>query len=128
MSACVLRPFTYPIHQKTEKGRKGGERSRKGSTSRSWIFFLRQSVQLLNNDQMIKWWFTNAIKMLVKYGEILVNDGKCLSMIVKWVYDHTLISPSLTSISPSFRSILLILAWNIPSFANLTIIKKLHRL
>ena len=40
--------------------------------------------------------------------------------MVKWVY-HTLISPSLTSISPSF-------AWSQPSFAHLAIIEKLHRL
>jgi len=39
----------------------------------------------------------------------------------QWVYDHTLISSSLTSISPSLTSIL-------PSLAHLTIIEKLHRL
>ena len=49
-------------------------------------------------------------------------------MIVKWVYDHTLISPLLTSISPSLTSILPLLAWSKPSFAHLTIIEKLHRL
>ena len=42
-------------------------------------------------------------------------------MMVKWVYDHSLISPSLTSILPY-------LAWSKPSLAHLTIIEKLHRL
>ena len=42
-------------------------------------------------------------------------------MMVKWVYDHTLISPSLTSI-------LQLLAWSKPSFAHLTIIEKLLQL
>ena len=55
------------------------------------------------------------------------NDGKCSSMMVKWVY-HTLISPSLTSISPSLTNILPSLAWSKPSFVHLTIIEKLHRL
>ena len=53
---------------------------------------------------------------------------KCSSMMVKWVYDHILISPSLTDISPSSTSILPSLAWSVPSFAHLTIIEKLHRL
>ena len=42
-------------------------------------------------------------------------------MVVKWVYDHLLISPSFTNILPS-------LAWSKPSFAYFTIIEKLHRL
>ena len=46
---------------------------------------------------------------------------KCLLMIVKWVYNHTLISQSLTSFLPS-------LAWSKSSVAHLTIIEKLHRL
>ena len=46
---------------------------------------------------------------------------KCQPMMVKRVYDHTLISPSLTSISLSLTNIL-------PSLAHLTIIEKLHRL
>ena len=49
-------------------------------------------------------------------------------MMVKWVYDHTLISQSLTSISPSLTSILPSSAWSTPSFAHLTIIEKLNRL
>jgi len=39
----------------------------------------------------------------------------------QWVYDHALISSSLTSISPSSTS-------TPPSLAHLTIIEKLHRL
>ena len=41
---------------------------------------------------------------------------------------HTLISTSLTGISPSLTSILQALAWYNPSFEHLTIIEKLHRL
>ena len=48
-------------------------------------------------------------------------------MMVNWVYDHILISPTLTSISPSLTSsspsltsILHSLAWSKPSFAHLT--------
>ena len=61
-------------------------------------------------------------------GLLQANDGKMLvmmvkwsSMMVNWVYDYSLISPSLSSISP-------LLAWSIPSFAHLTIIEKLHQL
>ena len=60
------------------------------------------------------------------YFKLMMVNGllmmvKCSSMMVKWVYDHTLISPSLTSILPS-------LAWSKPSFAHLILIEKLHRL
>ena len=54
--------------------------------------------------------------MVVKYLLMMV---KCSSM-VKWVYDHTLISPSLTSIP--------IINEHLTSLAHLTIIEKLHRL
>ena len=70
--------------------------------------------------------------MIVKCSVMMV---KWSSMMVKWVYDHELISPSLTSISPSLTSIspsltsiLPSLAWSKPSFAHITIIEKLHRL
>ena len=57
----------------------------------------------------------NDGEMLVDYGEMLINDGE-------WVFDPTLISPSLTSILVAF-------AWSTPSFfTHLTIIEKLHRL
>ena len=56
-------------------------------------------------------------------------------MMVKWMYDHIIISPSLpsispslTSISPSLTNILPSLARCKPSFAHLSIIEKLHRL
>ena len=47
--------------------------------------------------------------------------AKCYSMMVKCLNDHTLISPSLTSIWSSLTSIL-------PLLDHLTIIEKLHRL
>ena len=55
-----------------------------------------QSVQLLNDGQMSEWEFTSSYndgKMRVNDGEMLVNDGK-----MSVLYDHILISPSLTSI------------------------------
>ena len=76
-----------------------------------------QSLQLLNDGQMSEWWFTFKLMMV-----------NCSLMMGKRVYDHTLISPSLTSISPSLTSILASLAWSKPSFAHLTIIEKLRRL
>ena len=36
--------------------------------------------------------------MLVNDGKMLVNDGEMLVNDVKCVYDHTLFSPSLTSV------------------------------
>ena len=84
-----------------------------------------QSFHLLNDGEMREWWLTSCSVMMVKWS----------SMMVKWVYDHELISPSLTSISPSLTSIspsltsiLPSLAWSKPSFAHITIIEKLHRL
>ena len=62
------------------------------------------------NDGLLQ---ANDGKMLVNDGQMLVNDGEIMYGI--------LISPSLTSISPS-------LAWCKPSFAHWTIIEKLHRL
>ena len=52
------------------------------------------------------------------YGKCsLIMMVKCLSIMVKWVCDHILISSSLTSISPSLTIIL-----------SLAITKRLHRL
>ena len=63
---------------------------------------------------MVKWANDGLLQahdglLQAKDGEMLVNDE-----LVKWIYDHILISPSLTSI--------------LLSFVHLTIIKKLHRL
>ena len=60
----------------------------------------------------------------------LLPHGPTLQLVqmVKWVYDPTLLSPPLTSISPSLKSILQALAWSTPSFAHLNIIEKLQRL
>ena len=69
--------------------------------------------------------------MMVKWaneGLLQANDCKMLVIMVKWVYDHILISPSLTSISPSLKSISPSLMSILPSLAHLTIIEKLHRL
>ena len=79
--------------------------------------FLGSLIPLHNAVSAASQWRSNE-RMMVYFKLMMV---KCLSMIVKWVYDHTLISPSLTSISPSLTSIL-------PSLAHLTIIEKLHRL
>ena len=69
-------------------------------------------------------WWSNE-RMILYYKLMMV---KCSLMMVKWVYDHTLISLSLTSISPYLTSILPSLLWSKPAFAHLTIIEKLHRL
>ena len=69
------------------------------------------------NDGLLQ---ANDGKMLVNDGERFVNDGEMMPMMVK-AYMILLISPSLTSILPS-------LAWSKPSFAHLTISKKLHQL
>ena len=78
-----------------------------------------------------QWWSNEWMMInfeLMMERKMLVNDGEMLVMMVKWVYDHTLFSPPLTSISPSLTSILPSLAWSKSSFAQLTIIEKLHRL
>ena len=72
-------------------------------------YALLQSVLLLNDGQMNKWWWNEC-------------------MIIYLSPSLTSISPSLTSISPSLTSILPSLAWSTPSFPHLTIIEKLHRL
>ena len=77
-------------------------------------------------SMMVEW--ANDGILQADDGKMLVNDGEMLLMMVKWVYDHILISPSLTSISPSLTSILPSLACSISSFAHLTIIEKQHRL
>ena len=83
------------------------------SVNNSYNITVGAASQWLSNERMMVY-----IKlMMVKFS----------SMMVKWVY-HKPISPSLTSISPSLTSILPSLAWSKPSFAHLTIIKKLHRL
>ena len=79
-----------------------------------------------SSSMMVEW--VNDGILQANVGKMLVNGGEMLLMMVKWVYDHTLLSPSLTSISPSLTSILPSLAWSIPSFAHFTIIEKLHRL
>ena len=75
-----------------------------------------------------QWWSKERMMVyfkltLVKCTLIMVKCSlmivRCSSMTVKWVYDPTLISPSLTGI-------LLALAWSTSSFAHLTIIEKLH--
>ena len=60
------------------------------------------------NDGVLQ---ANATKMLVNDGQMLINDSERLVNDVKWVYEPTLISPSLKSISvqhsliwPSLRS------------------------
>ena len=53
-------------------------------------------------------WGWCSFSMMVKWANYRIlqaNDVKISSMMVKWVYDHILISPSLTSISPSLTSI-----------------------
>ena len=60
-------------------------------------------------------WWSNE-RMMVYFKLMMV---KCFSMMVKWVNDHILNSPSLTSIIPSLTSILPSLAWSKPSFAHL---------
>ena len=80
----------------------------------SLFLLLVQSMQLLNDANE---------RMMVYFMVMMV---KCSLMMVKWVYDHILITPSLTSISPSLTSILQSLAWSKPSFVHLTIIEKLH--
>ena len=47
------------------------------------------------NDGVLQ---ANATKMIVNDGEMLVMIVKCSSMMVQWVYDPTLISPSLSII------------------------------
>ena len=72
-----------------------------------------------------------SFSMMVKWaneGLLQANDCKMLVIMVKWVYDHILISPSLTSISPSLKSISPSLMSILPTLAHLTIIEKLHRL
>ena len=55
-------------------------------------------------------WWSNE-RMMAYFKLMMV---KCYSMMVKWVNDHTLNSPSLTIISPSLTSILPSLAWSKP--------------
>ena len=70
-------------------------------------------------------WCSNERMMVVPIGFMMVKCSlmmvKCSVMTLKWVYEHSIISPSLTSILPS-------IAWCKPSFGHLTIIDKLHRL
>ena len=77
-----------------------------------------------------KWWSNE--RMMVYFKLMMVRCSlmmvKCSLMMVNWVYDHSLISPSLSSSSPSLTSIFPSLAWSIPSFAHSTIIEKLHQL
>ena len=87
---------------------------------------------MLNTVGAVSQWWTNE-RMMVYFKLMLVKCSlwmmmKFSLMMVKWVYDHARISPSLTSISPSLTKILPSLAWSKPSFANLTIVEKLHRL
>ena len=84
-------------------------------------------VQVRSKAKIVPLCSRCSFSMMVKWendGKMFVNDyspwwsnertmAKCSFMMVKWVYDRTLISPSLTSI--------------LPSFAYLTIIEKLHR-
>ena len=70
-----------------------------------------------------QWW---SNKRMMVYFKLKIV--RCSLMMVKWMYDHIIISPSLPSISPSLTIILPSLAWGKPSFADLTIIEKLHRL
>ena len=61
-------------------------------------------------------WGSNE-RMMIYFKLMMVG---CSLMMVKWVYDHKLISPSLTSISLSLTSILPSLAWCKPSLRSCT--------
>ena len=82
-----------------------------------WILSM-QSVQLLI---LVKW--GNDGLLQAYDGTMLVNDGEMSIWLL-----FTLISRSSTSISPSLKSILPLLALRKPAFAHLTIIEKLHQL
>ena len=83
-----------------------------------------------------QWWSNERMMVFVKL--LLVQCSLMMRkslLMVKWVYDHKHISPSLTSISTSLTSIyssltsiLLAVAKRKSSYAYLTIIEKLHRL
>ena len=92
-------------------------------TSRSSQYGMTSAVgaasQWLSNERMMVYFKLTLVKctlIMVKCSLMIV---RCSSMTVKWVYDPTLISPSLTGI-------LLALAWSTPPFAHQTIIEKLH--
>ena len=62
---------------------------------------------------MSELWFTLSASNAIKCSLMMV---KCSAIIVKWGYDHKLMS------------ILLALAWSKSSLAHFTLIEKLHRL
>ena len=68
-----------------------------------WNFYVCRLCSRCSFSMMVKW--RNDGLLQANDGKMLVNDGKCSSMMVKWVYDHILISPSLTSILTSLTSI-----------------------
>ena len=72
-----------------------------------------------------------SFSMMVKWANdgLLQANAECSSMMLKWVYAHmythfTIIDEHFTIINKHF----LAYSWSKPSYANLTIIEKLHRL
>ena len=70
-----------------------------------WLFIAKNGLHAVG--AAYKLWSDE--RMMVHFKLMLV---KCSWMMVKWVKDHILISPLLTSISPSLTSILVALAWS----------------